>query len=312
MHKIAILAPHGVIPFDLATACEVFSRVRVAGLPAAYEVVVCGEAASVTASLFDLHTRWNLSHAAGAHTLIIPGIDDIDAPVSEPVLATIRAAAAGGARIASICSGAFLLAASGLLDGQRATTHWMAAGELARRFPAVTVDPNVLFVDNGKFLTSAGAAVGLDLCLYLVRRDYGAAAAADAARAAVMPLERGGGQAQFIVHPEPSSSLALQPVLKWMESQLHSALTLEAIAAHAALSKRTLSRRFLEQTGTSPLQWLLGARVRRAQYLLETSALSIEQVANATGFGSSAALRACFGKQVGTSPHDYRQSFRSR
>lgn len=310
MHKIAILAPHGVIPFDLATACDVFSRVRVPGLPCAYDVLVCGEAPSVAASLFDLHTRFHLGHASGAHTLIVPGIDDIDAPVSEAVLATIRAAAAEGTRIASICSGAFLLAASGLLDGQRATTHWMAAGELARRFPALTVDPNVLFVDNGKVLTSAGAAAGLDLCLHLVRRDYGAAVAADAARAAVMPLERSGGQAQFIVHPEPSSSLALQPVLKWMESQLHRALTLEAIAEHAALSKRTLSRRFLEQTGTSPLQWLLGARVRRAQSLLETSALSIEQVANATGFGTSAALRACFSRQVGTSPQQYRQSFR--
>ncbi|NHZ37945.1 GlxA family transcriptional regulator [Massilia rubra] len=311
MHKIVILAPHGVIPFDLATACEVFSRVRVPGLPAAYEVIVCGEAPSVAARLFDLHTRFNLSHAGGAHTLIIPGIDDIDAPVSQAVLATIRAAAASGTRIASICSGAFLLAASGVLDGQRATTHWMAASALARRFPTVTVDPNVLFVDNGKVLTSAGAAAGLDLCLHLVRRDYGAAVAADAARAAVMPPERGGGQAQFIVHPEPSSSLALQPVLKWMESQLHRALTLEAIAAHAALSKRTLSRRFLEQTGTSPLQWLLGTRVRRAQYLLETSALSVEQVANATGFGTSAAMRACFSKQVGTSPQHYRQNFRS-
>nr|WP_187364366.1 helix-turn-helix domain-containing protein [Massilia genomosp. 1] len=239
------MAPHGVIPFDLATACEVFSRVRVPGLPSAYEVIVCGEAPSVAARLFDLHTRFNLSHAGGAHTLIIPGIDDIDAPVSQAVLATIRAAA------------------------------------------------------------------GLDLCLHLVRRDYGAAVAADAARAAVMPPERGCGQAQFIVHLEPSSSLALQPVLKWMESQLHRALTLEAIAAHAALSKRTLSRRFLEQTGTSPLQWLLGARVRRAQHLLETSALSVEQVTDTTGFGTSAAMRACFSKQVGTSPQHYRQSFRS-
>jgi transcriptional regulator GlxA family with amidase domain len=312
MHKIVILAQHGVIPFDLAIAGEIFSRVRVPGVPAPYEVIVCGEAPSVAAGLFDLHTRWHLGHARGADTLIVPGIEDIDAPVPAAVLATIRTAAADGARIASICTGAFVLAASGVLDGQRATTHWMAAAELARRFPAVAVDPNVLFIDNGRVLTSAGAAAGLDLCLHIVRRDYGAAVAAGAARAAVMPLERGGGQAQFIVHPEPSSSLALQPVLKWMESQLHRALTLEQIAAHAALSKRTLSRRFLQQAGTSPLQWLLGARVRRARYLLETSALSIEQVANATGFDSSAAFRACFSKQVGNSPQDYRRSFRPR
>jgi transcriptional regulator GlxA family with amidase domain len=312
MHKIAILAPHGVIPFDLSTACDVFGRVEVPGVPVPYEVIVCGEAPSVATRLFDLHTRFNLGHARGADTLIVPGIEDIDAPLPEAVLATVRAAAADGARIASICTGAFVLAAAGLLDGLRATTHWMAAAELARRFPAIDVDPNVLFIDNGKVLTSAGAAAGLDLCLHIVRRDYGAAVAADASRKAVMPLERSGGQTQFIVHPEPSSSLALQPVLKWMESQLHRTLTLEAIAAHAALSKRTLGRRFMQQTGTSPLQWLLGARVRRAQSLLETSALSVEQVANATGFGSSAAFRACFGKLVGTSPQDYRRSFRPR
>lgn len=311
MHKIAILAPHGVIPADLAIACEVFSRARVPGLPAAYEVIVCGEAPSVAAKLFDLHTRWNLGHARGAHTVIVPGIDDIDAPVSEPMLAAIRAAAADGARIASICTGAFVLAATGLLDGQRATTHWLATDELTRRFPKIRVDPNVLYIDNGTLLTSAGAAAALDLCLHMVRRDYGAAAAADAAREAVVQLERIGGQSQFIVHPEPSSSLALQPVLKWIETQLHRTLTLETIATHAALSKRTLSRRFLEQTGTSPLQWLLGARVRRAQYLLETSALSVEQVASAAGFGSSAAFRACFSKQVGTSPQFYRRSFRT-
>lgn len=312
MHKIAILAQHGAIPFDLSTACDVLSRVRVPGLATPYQVTVCGEAPSVAGAHFDLHTRWNLGHVRGADTVIVPGIDNVDAPISAAVLDTIRQAARDGARIASICSGAFVLAASGVLAGRRATTHWRLADQLARRYPDIEVDPNVLFIDNGQLLTSAGAAAGLDLCLHLVRRDYGAAAAAAAAREAVMPLERSGGQAQFIVHPEPSSSLALQPVLKWMESQLHGALTLEAIAAHAALSKRTLSRRFLQQTGTSPLQWLLGARVRRAQALLETSALSVQQVGDATGFGSSAAFRACFTRQVGTSPQDYRRSFQSR
>lgn len=312
MHKIAILAQHGVNPFDLSAASEVFSRVSVPGVPAPYEVFVCGEAPSVEARHFDLHTRWNLQHVRGAHTLIVPGVDDIDAPISDLVLETIRHAAVNGARIASICSGAFVLAASGVLAGRRATTHWKLAGELARRFPNIAVDPNVLFIDDGQLLTSAGAAAGLDLCLHLVRRDYGAAIAADAAREAVMPLERTGGQTQFIVHTEPLSSLALQPVLKWMESQLHANLTLDAIAAHAALSKRTLSRRFLQQTGSSPMQWLLGARVRRAQALLETSALSIQQVGDATGFGSSAGFRACFSKLVGTSPQDYRRNFQSR
>lgn len=312
MHKIAILAQHGVIPFDLSAPSEVFSRVIAPGVATPYDVMVCGEAASVAARHFDMHVRWTLRHVRGADTLIVPGIDDINAPISEAVLDTIRQAASDGTRIASICSGAFVLAASGLLAGRRATTHWRLAGELARRFPDIEVDPDVLFIDNGQLLTSAGAAAGLDLCLYLVRRDYGAAVAADAAREAVMALERNGGQAQFIVHPEPSSSLALQPLLKWMESQLHGALTLEEIAAQAALSKRTLSRRFLQQTGTSPLQWLLGARVRRARELLETSVLSIQQVGDATGFGSSAAFRACFTRQVGISPQDYRRNFQSR
>lgn len=312
MHKIAILAQHGVIPFDLTTACDILSRVEVPAVEVPYAVMVCGEAPSVAARHFDLHARWNLSHILSADTLIVPGIDDINAPISDAVLDIIRQAARKGMRIASICTGAFVLAASGVLSGRRATTHWQHADELARRYPDLEVDPNVIFIDNGQLLTSAGAAAGLDLCLHLVRRDYGAAAAIDTARQAVMPLERTGGQTQFIVHPEPSSSLALQPVLKWMESQLHRPLTLEAIAAHAALSKRTLSRRFQQQTGSSPTQWLLGARVRRAQALLETSSLSIQQVGDASGFGSSAAFRACFARHVGLSPQDYRRNFQSR
>ena len=312
MHKITILAPHGVILTDLAIPCDLFSRVRVQGIAAPYSVRVCGESPSVMSDHLDLHTRWRLADVAGTDTLVIPGIADIDAPVSQEVIECVRAAAASGARIASICSGAFILAASGLLDGRRATTHWMAAAELARRHPAITVDPNVLFIDEGNLLTSAGAAAGLDLCLHLVRRDYGAAAAADSARQAVMPLERPGGQSQFIVREDPVSSLALQPILRWLEQHLHRPLTLDEIAQRAAASTRTVSRRFLEQTGVSPLQWLLGARVRRAQHLLETTPLPVKQVAAACGFGSTAAFRARFNILVGTSPQDYRKNFQPR
>lgn len=312
MHKIAILAQHGVNPFDLSAACELFSRVSVPGMMAAYEVIVCGEAPSIEARHFDLHMRWNLQHARDADTLIVPGVDNIDAPTSEVVLETIRHAAINGARVASICSGAFVMAESGILAGRRATTHWRLTDELARRYPDIDVDPNVLFVDNGQLLTSAGAAAGLDLCLHLVRRDYGSAVAAQSAHDAVMPLERTGDQAQCITHTEPLSSLALQPVLEWMQSQLDANLTLDAIAVRAAVSKRTLSRRFIQQTGISPMQWLLHARVRRAQALLETSVLSIQQVCDATGFGSIAGFRACFTKLVGTSPQDYRRNFQSR
>ncbi len=309
MHKIAILAFHGVVPFDLSIPCEVFSRVRVQGIEAPYSVRVCGESASVESGHFNLNTHWTLADAAGVDTLIIPGIADIDAPITPTVLACIRAAAASGARIASICTGAFILAATGLLDGRRTATHWMAAAELARRHPDIKVDPNVLFIDDGRLLTSAGAAAGLDLCLHLVRRDYGVAVAADAARQAVMPLERPGGQSQFIVRQDPVSSLALQPVLRWLEAQLHRPVTLAEIAQRAASSTRTLGRRFLEQTGSSPLQWLLNARVRRAQHLLETTSLSVKQVAAACGFGSAATFRARFGKLVGTSPQAYRKNF---
>lgn len=310
MHTIAILALHGVVPSDLAIACDIFGRVRVGGAPA-YALRVCGEAPLVRAGLFEIASPWSLRDAAGADTVIVPGLGDIDAAPAPAVRDTLREAAAAGARLASICTGAFVLAAAGLLDDLRATTHWLAAAELARRYPRVAVDPNVLYVDNGRILTSAGAAAALDLCLHMVRRDHGAAVAADAARMAVMPLERAGGQAQFIDHAAPASSLALQPLLHWLERNAHQPLSLDDIARQAAMSTRTLSRRFLAQAGTTPLRWLLLARVRRAQQLLETTQLSVEQVAGAAGFGSGAAFRERFGKIVGVSPLGYRRAFRA-
>lgn len=309
MHTIAILALHGVIPFDLSTPCEVFGRVRAPGLHSPYVVRVCGEAKVVKAGAFDIRVQWGLRHLADADTVIVPGVAHPTMPISDEVLAVIRAAAAGGARIASICSGAFVLAAAGLLDGMRATTHWLAASELADRYPLVTVDPDVLFVDNGRVLTSAGAAAGLDLCLHMVRCDYGAAVAADAARLAVMPLEREGGQAQFIVSEPPSSPQALQPLLGWVVQHLSEPWSLEDLAARGSISTRTLNRHFLEQTGTTPLQWVLAQRVRRAQHLLETTGLSVEHVATSVGFGSAATFRERFAKIVGVNPQSYRRSF---
>jgi transcriptional regulator GlxA family with amidase domain len=177
VHTVAVLALDGVVPFDLSTPCEVFGRVRLADNRAGYDVRVCGAAKEVSAGAFDVRPHWGLRTLAKAETVIIPGLTDPSAPVPEAVVRAIRSAAAGGSRIASICSGAFVLAATGLLDGRRATTHWLAAEQLARRYPDITVDPSVLYVDNGQILTSAGAAAGLDLCLHLVRRDYGAAVA---------------------------------------------------------------------------------------------------------------------------------------
>lgn len=312
MHIVAIVALHGVVPFDLSTPCEVLGRVRVPGLHDAYQIRVCGEAKYVKAGAFDIRVQWDLSHLAGANTVIVPGLANPMMPIADEVIEAIRGAAAGGARIASICTGAFVLAATGLLDGLRATTHWLAAPELARRYPLIKVDPNVLFVDNGQILTSAGAAAGLDMCLHMVRRDYGMAVAADTARVSVMPLEREGGQAQFIVHEPPASGTTLEPLLRWLEENLHSTLTLEDIARQAGMSIRTLNRRFHEQTGTTPLQWVLASRVRRAQQLLETTGLPVEQVATTVGFESVTTFRDRFNRLVGTNPQAYRRAFSYR
>jgi transcriptional regulator GlxA family with amidase domain len=225
-------------------------------------------------------------------------------------LRAIRTAIIRGARVASICSGAFVLAATGALDGLRATTHWQAATELQRRFPAVQVDPDVLYVDNGTILTSAGAAAGFDLCLYLVRRDLGAEAAAAVARATVMPLERSGGQAQFIVHEPPTNDgTSIGRLMDWVEEHLCSDLSLPVLASRAAMSIRTLSRNFRAQVGTTPAEWVAQARVRRAQRLLETTQLDVEQVAAKSGFGSASVLRQHFAAIVGTSPLAYRRAF---
>jgi transcriptional regulator GlxA family with amidase domain len=197
------------------------------------------------------------------------------------------------------------------LDGLRAATHWQAARELARRYPAIEVDPEVLYVDNGQVLTSAGAVAGLDLCLHMVRCDLGSTIAANTARAAVMPLERSGGQAQFITHEDPEEAESMGPLLQWIEQNLEETLSLSQVARHAAMSMRTLSRRFRDQVGLSPAQWIARARIRRAQQLLEATALPIEQVAERTGFRSASVLREHFGIIVGTSPLAYRNTFRS-
>ena len=311
MHQVAVVALDGVVPFDLATPCEVFGRVRLPSGSAGYRVRVCGVRREVDAGTFTLKTRHGLSLLSKAHTVIVPGIADVSVPIPGELVQALRAAAKRGARIASICSGAFVLAATGLLDGRRATTHWLATEELARRHPTIEVDPNVLYVDGGQLLTSAGAAAGLDLCLHLVRLDYGAAVAADAARLSVMPLERDGGQSQFIVHAPPGPELSsLEALLPWLEKHLARKLSLEVIARRAALSVRTLNRRFREQLGTTPLNWLLRARVRRAQALLETTSLSVESIAAKVGFGSASALREQFQRFVSTSPYAYRRAFR--
>lgn len=311
MHTVAVLALDGVIAFDLSTPLEVFARTRLPDGRAPYRVRVCAPADEVDAGAFTLRAPFGLEALAEADTIILPGCADPTVPVPPEVLDALRAAAARGTRVASICAGAFVLAATGLLDGLRATTHWLGAAGLAALHPEVEVDPDVLYVDNGQFLTSAGAAAGLDLCLHMIRRDHGSAVAADAARLSVMPLEREGGQAQFIVHDQPPNpdGATLEPLLRWMEENAGRELTVGDIAAHAGLSTRTLNRRFREQTATTPVQWLHRARVRQAQYLLETTAYSVDRIATQVGFGSPTAFRDRFKRQVGTSPHAYRRAF---
>ena len=311
MHSVAILALHGVVPSDLAAPYDVLGRVRGSDGRPAYDVRVCGEAVSVAAEGFEIRAPWTFADVSVANTVIIPGSADLRAP-SREVIETVRSAAGRGARIVSICTGAFTLAATGLLDGLRATTHWMATAELARRYPAIIVDPTVLYVDNGNILTSAGAAAGFDLCLHLVRRDVGAAAAAHAARLAVMPLERDGGQAQYIEHPAPGGGGSLEPLLRWIEGHFDRVLRLEDLAQRAGMSVRTLNRRFREQTGGTPGTWITVARIRRAQMLLETSDYSVEEISACVGFESSATLRDRFARIVGISPRGYRRAFANR
>ncbi|MFF3397804.1 GlxA family transcriptional regulator [Streptomyces sp. NPDC002659] len=311
MHTVAILALDGVLAFDLSTPLEVFGRTRLPDGRAAYRVRVCSPSQEVDAGAFTLRAPWGLDALAEADTIILPGCADPTLPVPPEVLDALRAAAARGTRIASVCVGAFVLAATGLLDGLRATTHWLGAAALAAMHPEVDVDPDVLYVDNGQFLTSAGAAAGLDLCLHMIRTDHGSAVAADAARLSVMPLEREGGQAQFIVHEQPPSpdGMTLEPLLRWMEENARRELTLGEIAAQGGMSTRTLNRRFREQTATTPLQWLHRARIRQAQFLLETTAHSVDRIATQVGFGSPTAFRDRFKRQVGTSPGAYRRAF---
>jgi transcriptional regulator GlxA family with amidase domain len=261
---------------------------------------------------FRLEPDHGLDHLASADTVIVPAWADTDREPPADLVDALRSAHRAGARVASLCTGAFVLGAAGLLDGRRATTHWAHTGELARRHPAATVDPDVLYVDNGQFLTSAGAAAGMDLCLHMIRRDYGSAVAAHAARLSVMPLEREGGQAQFIVHdhaPAPQGS-ELEPLLTWLRDNMGRDLTLADIAAQSGTSTRTLIRRFREQTGSTPLQWLHRARVRQAQHLLETTEHSVERIGAQVGFGSPTTFRDRFKRTTGVSPQTYRRSFR--
>lgn len=244
-------------------------------------------------------------------TVVVPSTDDLDAAPAPDLLAALRDAHARGTRIAALCTGAFVLAAAGLLEGRVATTHWMHAEELARRYPGVEVRAEVLYVDEGDVLTSAGKTAALDLCLHLVRLDLGAAAANGLARRLVVPAHRAGGQAQFITPPPaPRSPEGLAPTLEWARARLDQPLTVRELAQRAGLSTRQLARRMQAELGAGPLEWLHRQRISQAQELLERTDASIEQVAAGCGLGSAATLRRHFHRTVGVTPTAYRATFR--
>jgi transcriptional regulator GlxA family with amidase domain len=312
MHRIALVVFDGVVATDLTIPADTFAEVQLADGRSGYRLKICGVRRFVETSVGRLEIREGLSALRSADTVIIPGIDRPDRPVDPRILRAIRRAAQRGARIASVCSGALVLARTGLLDGKRATTHWAAAEVLAELHPAIEVDPSVLYVDGGNILTSAGGMASLDLCLHMIRLDYGAAVAAAAARRAVMPLERSGGQAQFILQKPPSSGEgdSLAELLEWMQKNLDSDLSVEALARRAGMSGRSFARHFKEQIGTTPARWVTTARVRQAQVLLETTDLPVERIGDAVGFGSGAAFRARFQELTGVSPLAHRRTFR--
>jgi len=258
--------------------------------------------------------RRGLEALRDADTIVVPGFDCWPTDSYPQAAAALARAHQRGARIMSICTGAFVLAEAGLLDGRRATTHWFAAHALAERFPEITVDPDVLYIDEGSILTSAGVAAGLDLCLHVVRRDHGAAAAADIARWTVIAPYREGGQAQFIPPPARAVGSSLpdettEPARTWALSHLDQPISVEDLAGHALMSRRTFARRFRSEIGTTPAQWLLEQRLRAAQSLLETTDHTVDQVAQESGFGNAAALRAHFGRRLRTTPTAYRRTF---
>jgi transcriptional regulator GlxA family with amidase domain len=303
-HRVAVLALAPVVLFDLATPCQVLAR--------HYDVAVCAADPGpvATTSGVPLQVEHGLDQLEQAHTIVVPGFDREAWPPPERVLQALRAAATRGARVVSICTGAFALAAAGLLDGRRATTHWRYADLLAGTFPKVQVEPNVLYVDEGSILTSAGVAAGIDLCLHLLRKDHGAEAANAVARRIVVAPHRGGGQAQFIERPvAPQPNAGLDATRAWALERLDQPLTVAQLARHAHCSPRTFARRFRAETGTTPLRWLLQQRIEHARRLLEHGDLPVETIAHRCGFGSGAVLREHFRRATATTPSAYRRAF---
>ncbi|GII00380.1 helix-turn-helix domain-containing protein [Planobispora takensis] len=313
-HAVSVLAFDGMAPFELGCVVEIFGIPRPELDVPWYDLTVCAETPADLRVVggFTMRARHGLETLAAADTVIVPGVPDVRGEVSPGVTAALRAARERGARVVSICSGAFALAAAGLLDGREATTHWRYAELLQRRFPRVRVNPDVLYVDDGDVLTSAGSAAGLDLLVHLVRRDHGPGVANTVARRLVIPPHRDGGQAQFVeaaVAPVEDDD-AVAAAMAWALEHLSEPLTVADLAGAARMSQRTFIRHFGRQTGTSPLRWVVSQRIAASLTLLESTAAPVEEIAAAVGFDSPATFRHHFGRAMRTSPSAYRRAFR--
>ncbi|MZD10654.1 helix-turn-helix domain-containing protein [Streptomyces sp. SID5785] len=318
-HRVAVLALDGVIPFELGIPQRIFGRARTPAGEPLYEVLTCAVRAAGpvrTDADFAILVEHGPEALATADTVIVPASYELG-PVFEegrltPGLAAALARVRPGTRMVSICTGSWVLAAAGLLDGRPATTHWADADAFQAMFPAVRVDPDVLFVDDGDVLTSAGVAAGIDLCLHIVRGDHGAGVANDVARRTVVPPHRDGGQAQYVHRPVPEPGLASTTGARaWALARLHEPIQLRDMAEQESMSVRTFTRRFREEVGVSPGQWLTGQRVEHARHLLEASDLPMDQVARASGFGTAQSMRQHVQAALGLTPTAYRRTFHS-
>lgn len=310
---VAVLALPNVVPFNLGVPGQVFGA-PTAELAGRYELLVCSPGRKVrTCEGLILQTEHGLEVLARADLIILAGTAPVTVEVRPDVAGALHAAYARGARLVSLCTGAFVLAATGLLDGRRATTHWLYSEDLASRYPTIDVQPEVLFIDDGQVLTSAGLAAGIDLCLHIVRSDHGAEIANRCARYVVSAPHRPGGQAQYIEAPVPTVLVnPLAATQGWMLDHLDHDISLDDMAVHAGMSRRTFTRRFRSETGTTPLQWLLDQRILYARRLLESTDRSIDQVAESCGMRNGTMLRRHFRAVTGTTPSAYRETFTLR
>jgi transcriptional regulator GlxA family with amidase domain len=310
VERVVVLALDGVYPFELGIPSRIFGAAD-----GRYEVLTCtvdGQPVRTNAD-FTITVEHGPEILAGADTVVLASMNPSHIPAELPAgVAAALARIRPDARIVSICTAAFVLAAAGLLDGRRATTHWQLTDVFRRTYPAVDLDPDVLFVDDGRILTSAGAASGVDVCLHIVRTDHGSELANSVARRCVVPPFRDGGQAQYIEQPVPENGAAGTAATRaWALEHLHDSLTLSDLAAHARMSLRTFARRFNDEVGISPGRWLIQQRVARARHLLEASDLSVDQIAGQVGFATGASLRRHLHAAIGVSPQAYRRTFQT-